>query len=80
MEVQLSWEVMPIKARSSTVLHQDKYGRNVLESVDMYVSAEDQGNKMEDFSRSWVLLKRHPRRLMQVTRARETLRVVLRGS
>ena len=46
----------------------------------MYVSAGDQGNKTEDFSRLWVLLKRHPHRLMQVTRASETLRVVLRGS
>ena len=46
----------------------------------MYVSVGDQGNKMEDFSRSWESLKRHPRRLMQVTRVRETLRVVLRGS
>ena len=46
----------------------------------MYASAGDQGNKMEDFSRSWVLLKRHPHRLMQVTRVREILRMVLRGS
>ena len=46
----------------------------------MYVSAGDQGNKMEGFSRLRVLLKRHPHRLMQVTRVRETLRVVLRGS
>ena len=46
----------------------------------MYVSAGDQGNKMEDFSKSWVLLKRHPHRLMQVTQVRVTLRVVLRGS
>ena len=46
----------------------------------MYASAGDQGNKMEDFSRSWVLLKRHPHRLMQVTRVKEILRMVLRGS
>jgi len=52
----------------------------MLEFVDMYVSAGDQGNKMEDFSRSWVLLKRHPHRLKQVTRVREILRMVLRGS
>jgi hypothetical protein len=46
----------------------------------MYVSVGDLGNKMEDFSKLWVLLRRHPHRLTQATRVRETLRVVLRGS
>ena len=46
----------------------------------MYVSAGDLGNKMEDFSKLWVLLRRHPHRLTQAIRVRETLRVVLRGS
>ena len=49
--MQPSWEVMPIKAKSSIVLHQDECGSS-LESVDMYVSVGDQGNKMEDSSRS----------------------------
>jgi len=51
-----------------------------LESVDMCVLVGDQENKMEDFSRLWVLLKRRPHRLMQVTRVRVILRMVVRGS
>ena len=78
--MQPSWEVMPIKAGSSIVSHWDECGGNLLGSVNMYVSAGDQGNKMEDFLRSRVLLRRHPHRLMQVTRVREILRMVLGGS